>query len=1800
MKKQIVAWLLVVSMILPIFSHADSLQENPAVEKSMNEPIALAELLYQANNKVQEEEEVEIFVVFDENYFTEFGEAIPAKLLYQDEYLRKQQDKGDQVVDRGLELLKESGLDLSVEQTFNTLFFGVLTKTSFKNAQEIARKEFVKIVEIAVERQKPTLDVAFSPATLDSSRLLRPMSEMVKPFDPRLLIGTQEVFENHKGEGTVVAVIDSGFDMEHRSFYLSDSGKAAAKLKEADVKALISGRRIEAGKYVNEKIPFAFNYRSKNTKIKEADKSSHGQHVAGIAAGNKVEYNSGKYKGVFSGVAPEAQLVLMRVFSDESGSTGPDYYNKALEDALVLKVDSVNMSLGAPAGDIRTLDRVTNLSINKLSEAGCVVAIAAGNDAAFGYDLNRKPDAKNPDYGLVGTPAIAQKSLAVASLQNDVVIQKYVDVFEKGADQSKTSYAIRWVDTDGKLNTDKRYEYVFVGFGKADDFKEDLSGKYALIERGEITFAEKVKNAVDHKAEGVVIFNSQAGGEDFITMGGVEFATVPVGSIVRSSGMKLAAEKNELKFSADEATFRSKTSGYISDFSSFGVTSDGEFKPEITAPGGNIYSLANDNDFVNQSGTSMASPQVAGGIALVKSRVAKEFAQLSPEQQTQLVRNLLMSTAKIHINPDTKAPSSPRHQGAGIMNLSGALSANVILQGDNLDTKIIQKSATDEQEIRVTIENLSSQQVEYNYETTVVVDEVQNGLFTLKPRLLKTIKGDKIVLAGNEKKEIVIKLDTTAESKELKEQMPNGYFVDGFVEFKNNDGELSIPFITFVGQLDKLDYVEKDIYSMVRDNEFPYYYKKNAKDYIDYQVGANYDYTHLFTRIDGKPQILGAQADFDFSNPKFLKTLAISPNGDNKADNFGMRFVMLRNGGLEGSIYRLEQGSRVEQSKELFGRGEYLKHFGNPQGDNSARFQRTWPELGKQVAEGNYELVVKQFGPNEKTQQGKDMVIPFVVDVTAPKVENAKFDAATRFLSFDASDKNGLFDVIVSYEGANGKVRVEKTAEGYLIPAGVELSAVKVTVVDAAHNRLELTGDLLTNLDNLGKVDVKLNWISDEDPNFKLNYKVVDANKKEYNPNFLPEGKYKLIIGKTAEEYQLPQGMEYDFEVTKDKKTAIVVIDIEKLNIVQTMIIVSQKASKVSKIVAKSKSTSEEIDFSGGKFGGGSLYHKKLPYGEYEIVVIKNEPDLKMRVLQLIADATKTKNEKMELGIFTDSFDIVINKDSELSSTGTLSYELFLMESRNGEIAVEHTPEDFQVDYLVSESLELPYFISSPIAFPSTDSRSAAFNFDLSYEVFPTRVPDGYYAVEPYKRVKVLKADQPTKVVFEYKEITGYGSVKVDDNSEKIDGFTPKYVAYNLNAHLGMRGGIELDDLSNLPYGTWFIKPIKDESNAAIGVEPAYHQVLIDENHQNVTVDFQYVYPLNTKIKGVIFAPTRHKGKNYSLKLTSVTNSDEVLTLDEKLGFFGGEIPLDGYKVEVLGLEDDMKFVGPEYITVFSTSKYNVFNLLIVPKDYDNNPVNSDELKALLSEIDSIITSDLYMNATEEKREAYQQAIEKGKLVLNDPLASQTAIDEAVEAIKTAKEALDGVKPPSNNPPAENGGGGGSSNASVRPDPAGSTKTPSTEIKEEKPPLADGTLKLLASLQIGSKEYKAFENGALVSKQMDVSPMLHQGRTMLPARVIAELLGIRVEFDEASKTAKFVFEKEEAGKKVENTVELTLGKKQMKVNGKEQMLSAEILNVDGRVLLPMTDVQKALKELGLKVDVKWEHISKTILLEEVK
>jgi lactocepin len=119
--------------------------------------------------------------------------------------------------------------------------------------------------------------------------------------------------------------------------------------------------------------------------------------------------------------------------------------------------------------------------------------------------------------------------------------------------------------------------------------------------------------------------------------------------------------------------------GYtMSDFSSYGVPSSLDLKPEITAPGGNVFSTIDHGQYDNKSGTSMAAPSISGQSALLSQYIKENNLAADNDISIRtLAQSLIMSTATpLHEGNDPEAPVySPRSQGAGLANVNDAINS---------------------------------------------------------------------------------------------------------------------------------------------------------------------------------------------------------------------------------------------------------------------------------------------------------------------------------------------------------------------------------------------------------------------------------------------------------------------------------------------------------------------------------------------------------------------------------------------------------------------------------------------------------------------------------------------------------------------------------------------------------------------------------------------------------------------------------------------------------------------------------------------------------------------------------------------------------------------------------------------------------------------------------------------------------------------------------------------------------------------------------------------------------------------
>lgn len=231
--------------------------------------------------------------------------------------------------------------------------------------------------------------------------------------------GVKQAFKQFgtDGAGTVISIIDSGVDPRHKAMRLDDSAKDKVKIKAINSNPL---------GHFTLKVPQGYNYADNNFEVMDTTSSQHGQHVAGIAAANGSEGADAAdtTHGSIDGVAPNAQILAMKVFSNVPGAArGADDNDiiAAIEDSVKLGADVINMSLGSPNG-FQDASEGAFEAMKIARDHGIITVVAAGNDG-MNFSTSGGPDdiLGRFDDGTVGTPATQESAFAVASLDNTVV-----------------------------------------------------------------------------------------------------------------------------------------------------------------------------------------------------------------------------------------------------------------------------------------------------------------------------------------------------------------------------------------------------------------------------------------------------------------------------------------------------------------------------------------------------------------------------------------------------------------------------------------------------------------------------------------------------------------------------------------------------------------------------------------------------------------------------------------------------------------------------------------------------------------------------------------------------------------------------------------------------------------------------------------------------------------------------------------------------------------------------------------------------------------------------------------------------------------------------------------------------------------------------------------------------------------------------------------------------------------------------------------------------------------------------------
>ena len=754
------------------------------------------------------------------------------------------------------------GASAQVEREYDNVLTGFALKAPAGALDAIRRAPGVRAAFL--EREGHVNDGA----TLDSEGGLeaaRNGGQDPANLSAQLMMRTDQVAQ--KGEGKVIAVIDTGVDTTHQAF----TGELAGTppLTPQKVAALTSqlgeGR---TGVYISQKFPFAYDYADgdNDASPREGGSGFHGTHVAGIAAGNADK---------IVGTAPNAQVIVAKVTRSEDDALLDSALLASLDDMLVLHPDVINLSLGWTAGMDNEADTVYATVYKKLQDAGITVNAAAGNAFSTGYGNNSGkglPYASDPDSSVIDEPATYSSVVAVASVENALIRNAFTvngkDIGyqrSRGMNGEKVAYF-----SDLPAGT---YEYVDAGFASEEDvaalkekYPDGLAGKIALVSRGKMTYQKKVENLYDLHPAGILVYNNVSVGSLIIM--NLTTQDLPAAFISQADGQAML-DAPEHKLSIAEGQVLPQSSIYeASEFSSWGVSPDLRLKPEIAAPGGNVFSSIPNGAYEQTSGTSMATPQMAGISAIVLQRVQSDplFASMSAREQADVVQNLIMGTAR----PLTDAAQtsgalySPRKQGAGLVDALAATTSSVyptvVGAAEQSRPKADLGDGTKGWHFDVTLHNLSGTAATYELSSQALSEIVDGGFFTEHSSDWRG-KGVEITYSGAASAsaegatvtvpasgEATVGIDVTPGSEfasYVADNTPNGTFLDGFVRFASKtDGQpdLAVPYLGFYG-----DWGKAPIFDALASVGGAH---TRASDIVNGQTGASLGYNPLVKVAD--------------------------------------------------------------------------------------------------------------------------------------------------------------------------------------------------------------------------------------------------------------------------------------------------------------------------------------------------------------------------------------------------------------------------------------------------------------------------------------------------------------------------------------------------------------------------------------------------------------------------------------------------------------------------------------------------------------------------------------------------------------------------------------------------------------------------------------------------------------------------------------------------------------------------------------------------------------------------------------
>lgn len=485
------------------------------------------------------------------------------------------------------------------------------------------------------------------------------------------------------GKGVRIAIIDSGINYYHQDF--GGAGTAAWRADDPTVREpgtfptakVVGGTDLVGDAYdADEHDTPEPDPDPLDCKASGSDIDQHGTHVAGTAAGMGVIAGGGTYRGRYDartlsrtsfriapGVAPEAKLLAFRVF----GCAGGTYLVvDAIERAVRAGADVINLSLGSSFGEPGSIDSV---AVDNAALAGVTVVVSSGNSGHSAY--------------MTGSPGVATRAISVAALDALPSFKAARIDMASGADITAIVANGATADARGRLVRfrDDPGTDVDPVTGAGDEslgchtadyaYNGARDGDIVTVRRGICPRVDRATMGQRQGAAAVIMINDADALPPF--EGPIRGVTIPFLGVRSTTARRFSTDDGRTIRIVSRAPLANPAFRRLASFSSAGPRSgDSGLKPDVTAPGVSVMSAdgATATGAKGMTGTSMASPAVAGVAALVK--------QAHPDWSPRDIKAAIVGTAA----PGRLAAYDLRAAGAGVAQPRRAVDTLAIAYAD--------------------------------------------------------------------------------------------------------------------------------------------------------------------------------------------------------------------------------------------------------------------------------------------------------------------------------------------------------------------------------------------------------------------------------------------------------------------------------------------------------------------------------------------------------------------------------------------------------------------------------------------------------------------------------------------------------------------------------------------------------------------------------------------------------------------------------------------------------------------------------------------------------------------------------------------------------------------------------------------------------------------------------------------------------------------------------------------------------------------------------------------------------------